>query len=232
MKSLADIQAILKAFQGVSGLDVMSAGQGSEAWHRARLGVLTASMASKIVAKRDSETRYSYLCELVAQVCTAEIKEFTTIEMQWGKDHEDAARSTFEFNTGSKITELPFVFKDTNFREGCSPDGIVSADKGIEIKCPFNTVHFIKFLDEARIKPEYQWQIQFAMRVMDAGEWDFGQYDPRMSARTFHSVTVKRDEEKQKVLADAVPQFIEDMDAILKKIGVSFGNQWKKVFVN
>lgn len=228
MKTPGEILAMLKDFERAHGIAAANAHQGSEDWQRLRLGVATASQASKIVAKRDSEARYSYLCELVAQVCTGEVKEFTTQEMQWGKDHEDAARSTFEFNTGNKIIELPFVFKDGRFREGCSPDGIINDDKGIEIKCPFNTVHFIKFLDEARIKPEYQWQAQFTMRVMDAGEWDFGQYDPRMSAKTFHAIPIKRDEEKQKILADCVPQFLSDMDAILKKIGVTYGNQWKR----
>lgn len=231
MKTLSEINSTLKEFEKAYGISAIEAQQGSHAWHTVKLGVVSASNAAKVVAKRDSETRYTYLCELVAQVCTGEVKEFSSPETQWGKDHEGAARSTFEFNSGKTITELPFVFRDETFREGCSPDGIVDEKKGIEIKCPFNSVHYVKFFDEDRIKPEYLWQAQFTMRVLNAGEWEFGQFDPRMKKSPFKSVIVPRDEEMQKKLNDLVPEFLADMDAVLAKIGVKFGDQWKgKVF--
>ncbi len=191
-----------------------------------KLGVISASNADAVVAKRDSATRATYMAELVAQVCTGIFGEINSKHMEWGKQHEDAARACYEFESGNVMTLLPFVYKDASFREGCSPDGIVTTAKGAEIKCPWATENYIKFLAAEKIKPEWQWQNQFTMRVMGAGEWDFVQYDARMKKAPLHILTIARDEEKQKVFDDAVPAFIEDMDRMLAKIGIRFGEQW------
>src|SRR5690606_3195633 len=122
----------------------------------------------------------TYMTELVAQVCTGTIEEINSKYMEWGKQQESSARSAYEFENDILITQVPFVFKDLSFREGCSPDGLVTDSKGVEIKCPYNTQHFIKFLVDDEIKPEYVWQYQYTLRVMGADEWDFVQYDPRM----------------------------------------------------
>jgi hypothetical protein len=167
------------------------------------------------------------MANLVAQVCTGIIEEFNSKHTEWGNHNEDAARSSYEFSTGHTITQLPFVFKDDNYREGCSPDGIVTKNRGAEIKCPYNTEHYIKFLVEDKIKPEYKAQAQFQMRVLGGDEWDFVQYDPRMKKQPIKVVTIKRDSEMQKLFDDAVPAFIEEMDAMLKKIGIKFGDQWR-----
>lgn len=226
MKSLNDVNSLLKSFENKFGIPISDAVQGSDAWFKLKLGVLSASNASKIVAKKDSETRATYMAELVAQVATGIMEEISSKYLDWGNQHEDAARSCYEFETGADMIQLPFVFKDNSFREGCSPDGIVSDKKGAEIKCPFNSVHYIKFLTDDKIKPEYVWQYQFTLRVMDADEWDFVQYDPRMKVSPLKVLTVTKDEEKQKTLADACPQFISDMDKMLEQIGMKFGTQW------
>lgn len=225
MKTLDSINQTLEAFEKQFGMSVLSAQQGSQEWLNLKLGVLSASNASKIVAKKDSETRNTYMCELVAQVCTGEVEEINSKYLEWGNFHEPAARSSYEFATGSNIDKVLFVFKDNNFREGCSPDGIVG-NKGIEIKCPFNATNYIKFLVDDKIKPEYEWQYQFSLRVMDADEFDFVQYHPNMKKSPIKILTVKKDAEKQKKLDDLVPEFISDMDKMLEKIGVKFGSQW------
>lgn len=226
MKTLAEINETLGAFQKMFGFDALTVEQGSPDWLRLKLGVISASNASKVVAKVGSETRRTYMTDLVAQVCTGTIEEINSKYMEWGKQQESSARSAYEFENDLLITQVPFVFKDMTFREGCSPDGLVSESKGVEIKCPFNTQNFIKFLVDDEIKPEYVWQYQYTLRVMGADEWDFVQYDPRMKRTPMKTLTVKRDDEKQKILEDAVPKFIEEMDAMLNKIGIKFGEQW------
>lgn len=229
MKTLADIDSNLEAFEKEYGIPVIGAEQGSEAWFKMKLGVLSASNASQIVAKVGSETRLTYMAELVAQVCTADFREISSKHMEWGKDHEDAARSYYEFSNGVEIQKLCFVFKDGSRREGCSPDGIVTVNKGVEIKCSWNTAHFIKFLCEEKTKPEFIWQNQFTLRCMEAEVWDFAQYDPRMRRNPMHVTTVELDLDKQRTLADAVPQFIHDMDKMLAKAGFAFGDQWRSI---
>lgn len=232
MKSPDQITELLRQFEKKFGLKVRGHQQQSEAWFQIKLGVISASNAFKVVAKRDSETRNTYMCDLVAEVCTGMWEEVNSRHMEWGRQHEDAARSYYEFSTGNTVTQLPFVFKDETFRTGCSPDGFVTMNKGTEIKCPWDTANYIKFLTAEKIKPEWQWQNQFNMWVTDADQWDFCQYDPRMTKQPQKTSTVSRDPEKIKILDDAVPQFIQDMDAMLIRIGVPFGEQWSRIAKN
>ncbi len=231
MKTPANIETLLQKFEDKYKLPVTQMQQGSEGWLKLKLGVLSASNASKIVAKKTTETRATYMAELVAQVCTGIIsEEISSKNIEWGKLNEDAARSCYEFQSGSEFSSTTpvFIFNDETFREGCSPDGIcLVEEKGFEIKCPYNSSHFIKFLTENTIKSEYLWQVQFQMRVLGSNKWDVVQYDPRMKKKPLHIVTVERDEEMQSTLNDAVPQFISDMDKMLEKVGVNFGDQWR-----
>jgi len=225
MKSLHEINSNLSKFQEKFKINILGANQGSEEWLKAKLGVISASNISKVIAKKDSETRSTYMSELVAQICTGEQEELNNKYVDWGKSYEDAARSSYEFSSDSIIQEVPFVFKDESFREGASPDGILD-NKGVEIKCPFNAVHYVKFFCNDKIKKEYDWQVNYCMRILGAKEWDFVQYHPNMRVNPIKILTFEIDEEKQKILDDAIPQFISDMDVMLEKIGAKFGDQW------
>lgn len=101
----------------------------------------------------------------------------------------------------------------------------------VEYKCPYNTVNYIKFLVEDKIKAEYMWQYQYQMRVTGANVADFVQYDPRMTVSPFKILTVERDEEYQKKFDELIPQFILDMDTMLEMIGIEYGDQWKRLAV-
>ncbi len=226
MKTLQQINSSLSNFGQKYGIST-AGGQGSEAWLKMKLGVLSASNASKIVAKKDSETRLTYMSELVAQVCTGEQEELNSKYLEWGKAYEDAARSSYEFSEGVLIEQVAFVFNDDNYREGCSPDGLlVDQKKGIELKCPYNPTNYVKFLCSDKTKKEYDWQMQFQMRILGCDFYDMVQYHPNMRKKPLHAVTFEKNLEAQKTLEDAVPQFIKDMDAMLMKVGVEFGDQW------
>lgn len=229
MKSIEQINDLLEKFEKQFGFAVKGHVQQSEIWFQLKLGVLSASNAHKIVAKRDSDTRNTYMCELISQVCTGSIEEISAAALDWGRQHEDSARSYYEFSNSVTMTQLPFVFKDDTFRIGGSPDGVVSEIRGSEIKCPWNSANYVKFLVSDDIKPEWKWQNQFNMWVMDADEWDFTQFDPRMKKSPMKTLVAVKDLEKQKVLEDLVPMFISDMDQMLAKIGIEFGSQWTRL---
>lgn len=230
MKSPSEILEIHNKFQERFGFSTTHAQQGSAEWFKVKLGVISASNASKAVAKKDSETRATYMAELVAQVCTGQMEEINSKYLDWGHQHEDAARSAYEFMKGTIVEEIPFVFKDDSFRVGCSPDGIVKeveGYRGVEIKCPFNASHYVKFAVDQKVKPEYVWQYQFSLWVLGVDRWDFVQYHPLMRVSPISVLTVERDEEKMKAFDDLIPAFIHDMDIQLKKLGVEFGEQWR-----
>lgn len=227
MKTLDNVQKLLQDFDQKYGIGLATAQQGSDAWFRAKLGVISASRASEAVAGKKTATRLSYLAELVSEVCTGVIEEVNAKALAWGKDHEDAARSLYEFESDILLVQVPFVFRDGTYRVGCSPDGLCP-QKPAEIKCPWDTTNYIKFLVEGIVKPDWKWQNQFTMWVLEAGEIDVAMYDPRMKTKPGHRVTVLRDPEMQKQLDDTIPELVLDMDAMLKKIGVKFGEQWTR----
>jgi len=229
MKSLTEIKATLSAFENKFGLSLASSSQGSDAWFTAKLGVISASNASKAVAGADTDGRLTYMADLVAQIGTGLIEEISSKHLDWGNANEDGARAGYEFTTGQTVTQLPFVFKDETFRIGCSPDGFVSDTKGCEIKCPSNSANYVKFLTEKKLKPEYDWQIQFQMWVTGAKSWDVVQFDPRMLSKPLHFLEVKRDEKKIEKFETLIPAFIKDMDVMLETAGLRFGDQWKRL---
>lgn len=232
MKSLVEIEKQIKSFQDRFGTDIISGKQGSLEWLQSRLGVITASEVSKAVAKLGTDTRNTYMCQLVAEVATGMVEEINTKYMEWGKMHENAARASYEFANACEIQQVSFMFKDETFREGASIDGfVVDQNKLVEIKCPYNPTNFIKFLVEDKIKAEYMWQYQFQMRVTGAEVADFIQYDPRMAVSPFKVLTVVRDDEYQKKFDELIPAFIQDMDQMLATVGIEYGAQWTRLAI-
>lgn len=232
MKNLANLEQQVKSFQDKFGVDIIKAEQGSLAWLQTRLGVITASEVHKAVAKLGTETRNTYMCQLVSEVATGFVEEINSKYLDWGKMHEAAARASYEFQNDCEIENVGFIFKDDTFREGASLDGFIKGlNKIIEIKCPYNPTNYIKFVVEDKIKAEYMWQYQFQMRVTGADVADFAQFDPRMNVTPFKAITVERDPEYQKKFDEMIPQFISDMDTMLEMVGISFGQQWSRLAV-
>jgi len=62
--------------------------------------------------------------------------------MQWrgGTELEPMARAYYELETGNEVVEMGFIKHET-LEAGCSPDGFVGEDGGIEIKCPLPHTH-------------------------------------------------------------------------------------------
>jgi hypothetical protein len=79
--------------------------------------------------------------------------------------------------TGNEVEQIGFV----NYEHwaGCSPDGLIGEDGGLEIKCPFglrkDEAPAFKTLKE---QPHYYDQIQFSLWVTGRKWWDFYQWSP------------------------------------------------------
>ena len=221
----------LANLQSVFGFDASQVQQGSADWLMLKLGVLSASNADKVVAKRDSATRATYMASLISQVCSCVIPEEMNFKaMEHGKLYKRAARDALSVALGFvNIQEIAFMFSDESLRVGVSPDGLFD-NTIVEIKCPFNGENFIKFAAFETNKKDWAWQAQFQLFAGKADEHIFCQYDPRMVlCNSLHYVKTERDEAMQKTLADAIPQFIADMDQALNKLGVTFGDHWKHI---
>ncbi|ELY5914840.1 YqaJ viral recombinase family protein [Cronobacter sakazakii] len=217
-----------------TGIDVLTVEQGDEAWQRLRLGVITASDVHNVISKPRSgkkwpDMKMSYFHTLLAEVCTGVAPEVNAKALAWGKQYEDDARALFEFTVGVQVAESPIIYKDETMRTACSPDGLCSDGRGLELKCPFTSRDFMKFRlgGFEAIKPAYMAQVQFSMWVTGKEAWYFSNYDPRMRREGLHHVVVERDEKYMEDFTEAVPEFIEKMDMALAEIGFTFGEQWR-----
>ena len=221
----------LSGLTDVFGFDPLEVPQGSPEWHLMKLGVLSASKADKIVAKKDSEGRKTYMASLISQVCTCVLPdEFSFKQTEHGHQYEPEARDALSVALGFvDIHELPFMYADDSMRYGISPDGIFD-NTVCEIKAPYNGENFFKFACFGATKSEWRWQRQFQIFSSGAERHIFAQYDPRaVLCQNLHYVETEADERDQKTLADAIPQFISDMDAALQSLGVTFGDHWKYI---
>ena len=217
-----------------TGIDVRAVEQGDDAWHKLRLGVITASEVHNVIAKPRSgkkwpDMKMSYFHTLLAEVCTGVAPEVNAKALAWGKQYENDARTLFEFTSGVNVTESPIIYRDESMRTACSPDGLCSDGNGLELKCPFTSRDFMKFRlgGFEAIKSAYMAQVQYSMWVTRKDAWYFANYDPRMKREGLHYVVVERDEKYMANFDEMVPEFIEKMDVALAEIGFVFGEQWR-----
>jgi putative phage-type endonuclease len=143
--------------------------QRSEEWYQIRKGKMTASNAAAIASNGKGLETYIY--SLMAEKYSTGAEEgWTSADMQRGIDQEAQARMTYEIEYES-VTEVGFVELDEH--TGCSPDGLVGEDGGIEIKC-VNDANFFKLLvdGEKAADPKYMWQVQMCLLITGRKWWD------------------------------------------------------------
>ncbi len=114
--------------------------QGTPEWRQARLGLVTASRASDMMARLKSgepaKACIDYARQLAMERVTGiESEAFETFAMRRGKELEPLAFKWYEVNTGILCDKAGFIRHD-EFEAGYSPDGLVGDYGTIEIKCP------------------------------------------------------------------------------------------------
>ena len=225
MERIKNVAAYVESKIGINPLEV---DQGSDEWFKLKLGVISASNIEYILAKKGGVGRTTYVCKLIAQIGTQEMPEVSAKAMEWGKEHEQEARSAYAFVTGNEVNEVAFIFKDEFMRAGASPDGLIySVKRGLELKVPFTSAVHAQFICCEKIKKEYILQCQFGMWCTGFDTWDFCSFDPRFLSQMLKVKTIERDEKTMNIFDEKVPEFIEEMDEMLKVAGIKWGSQWK-----
>lgn len=174
------------------------------------------------------DMRQGYMAELVGQIVTGLLPdEMSFKQCEWGNDHEDSARALFELELGVDVEVPAFIYKDDTKRCGVSPDGLIVGKKiGLELKCPFTTKVFVEFAACDKIKKEYIEQCQYSMWVTGYEGWYFANYDPRIKTKNLHWVLIDRDQAYMDKYDLAFVNFTKDMDVMLDKLDMKFGDQW------
>jgi putative phage-type endonuclease len=196
---------------------VINAEQGTEAWLKSRIGVPSGSNYAKIMSKgkgsEPSVTRASFVADIANEILTGERDEFPVNDaMKWGVLYEPEARSAYESRFGVLVTETGFCMHDT-LNTGVSPDGIVSATKLLEIKCPQKKTHS-EYMKRSDMPPAYKWQVQGQMWIMEKESCDFVSYHPNFpeNAKLIVRPTM-RDDKAIKELEAEIRRFLDDVQA-------------------
>lgn len=194
--------------------------QGSEEWHEAKLGVVSTSNFDKVL--NTGSGRGLYMRKLAAERLTGITQlGYSNENMENGLEVEPQAREYYEDLKGCLIEQVGFIKRDDWV--GTSPDGLVSNDGQIEIKCPIPSTHIENIL-KAKMPAFYRSQVQGQLWITERKWCDWISYCPAVKDRPFFSVRVFRDEEYIKELAIKVIMFVNELKEMLEKItnGIEF----------
>lgn len=200
--------------------DAINVEQGSDEWRLARLGHVSASSISAVMAKGAGKTRQSYLEKIVAERLTQEIGEgYSNASMEWGTQTEPQARMAYEVSRGTFVTKTGFHKHPTIEWLGVSPDGLVGDDGLVEIKCPNSTTH-LSYIRENKCPSEYYKQIQCQLWVTGRQWCDFVSFDPRIKKESLQLFVIRnvRDEELIKEMQSEVIKFLDDVETYIKEL--------------
>ncbi len=192
--------------------------QKSAEWFAARLGRVTASRVSDVMAATKSgpsASRKNYMMELLCQRLTGKAEEgFTSAAMQRGTDLEPIARSAYEVDMGVMVVETGLILHPSGIAFGASPDGLVGDDGLVEIKCP-NTATHVEFLRTGKPDGKYLWQMAAQMECAGRAWCDFVSFDDRLpEPLQYRRVRIERDDKKIGEMMAGISSFLSELDEI------------------
>lgn len=151
--------------------------QQSQEWFDLRKGKMTASNAQAIWNNwKGLET---YIIEMMAESFSSAPKEvYSNEHTARGNELEPLARGVYELENMVTVDQVSFI--EYNEFIGCSPDGLVWEEWGLEIKCQNDVKHFKMIIDwiEKNLDSGYVWQVQMNLWVTKRQWWDLAFYNP------------------------------------------------------
>lgn len=180
-----------------------------------RAGIPTASEFATVLAKGrnggDSKTRRTYLLKLAGERLTGEPAEsYSNQHMERGKAMEAEARDAYAFMRDADYEQVGFI---RNGGAGCSPDGLIDADGMVEIKTKLPHLQLEVLLAD-ELPAEHVAQCQGALWIAEREWLDFVSYWPRLN---LFVTRVVRDETYIARLAEAVAEFNEELETVIKR---------------
>ena len=202
--------------------------QRTDKWLQQRLGKVTASRISDVIAKTKtgvSTSRQNYLIQLVSERLTGKKGDsFVNQAMLDGIEREGLARELYMRTRGVSVTEVGFFDHPIIKNSGASPDGAVNAEEEgkyaglIEIKCPIETTHTNTLMSKSvpsKYIPQMQWQL-----ACTGAKWvDFVSYNPNFPEELQLFVArVDRDDTYIGELEAEVIKFLDEVEQTIIKL--------------
>lgn len=203
---------------------VVNVEQGTDAWYRARIGLVTASHFSDLMSQvnsGESAGRRNYRARLVCEILTGEPyqEDFQSEDMKRGIEVEAEARAAYEAVTMQKVAQVGLILHPKYDRIAASPDGIIVGTKGlVEFKCPKTGTHLETLL--LGVTPsKYRKQMLAQMMCAESDYVDFCSYDPRLP-KEYQLIIFRfmRDEKEIILMEAAALQFLAEVDQTIEQI--------------
>lgn len=198
--------------------------QGSPEWDAARLGKITASKISDVLAGGKGITRQKYMDELIVERLTGHPTEgYTSAAMERGKEVEALARVAYVFYKDAEIELVGFVDHPKLKMCGASPDGLIGDDGLVEFKCPDTSTLIAARLGKNPPKT-YRDQMQFQMACTEKLWCDLVFFDPRMPENlALFTRRFARDDEYIRDMELAIDAFQGELKARLVRLQATAG---------
>jgi hypothetical protein len=152
--------------------------------------------------------------------------EYNTFDMEQGQLLEESAKPTFTLETGKQITNVGFVTTD-DCLIGCSPDGLLEPDSGIEIKCPRIETH-VRYLLAGGVPKDYLAQVHGSMYVTKRKTWNFYSFRRHLPPLL---IEVKWNDEIQETLEQALGDFMDSFETGKKRLCEINGGPPKRITI-
>ena len=194
--------------------EIFDCEQGTPEWFECRRGIPTASRFADVLAKGQGITRRKYLLTLAGEAITGECAEsFTNAHMERGHVMEADARNLYAFDHDVEPELVGFMRRG---RAGASPDSLVSDDGMLEIKSKLPHLQ-LDVLEKSKLPSEHVAQVQGQMWIAGRDWCDFVSYWPRLP---LFCIRVERDDKYIETLAQAVADFVGELDTYIERYGV------------
>lgn len=198
--------------------------QNTPEWLVHRLGMVTASRMSDVMAKlkrKDGEAaaRRNYRGELVCEILTGRaVEHYVSPAMEDGLEREPIAKEAYSIKFDVEVLPGGFWAHDVIPRLGASPDSLIAEDGLAEFKCPLLTTHLDYLLNE-EVPEEYLWQMLTQMACTGRQWCDFVSYNPEMPEK--YQLWVKRVPRDNALIAALEAEtlhFLEDVIETITKL--------------
>ena len=198
--------------------------QRSEDWFAVKCGKFTGTDFGKLMPtpKQGPEdfnaTQMAIIYRVAAERLTGLKKgsDWGSAPKDFGVETEDEARVSFMLETGLDVYEVGFV--EFNEWIGCSPDGLIGDDEGLEIKCPNSDTHLRYRNNPQDLLDDYRYQCVGGLLCTGRKRWHLYSYDPRFESERMRSVHViiERDEAEMCLLGNRLNEAIDKVEELLK----------------
>lgn len=200
-------------------MKIIDCKQGSTEWLMARAGIFTASEFDNLITPlwkaREGTGVETYIFRKLAERCMGIPLQNTanSFALEQGVILESEALPWYSFAHDTEVNRVGFVTSDDG-RCGCSPDGLIGEDGGIEIKCPQPDTH-LKYLLTGGVPKDYLAQVHGSMFVTGRPWWQFLSYSRQFPPLL---VRVQRDDRIMAAIGAALADALVDFDEKFARI--------------